>query len=452
MRASKITWLRRVFNSLRKELRWLLPGLGVKRWVLIVLIGVTFLAVGLAYLLLDIYRTAPDTWWLPILSTLSLRFLVRPIRIIIFGGIGVGLVLWGTWGLNRALLTPFMKPGRHVLDTVTAFRRRDRGPRIVAIGGGTGLSTLLRGMKIHTNHLTAIVTVADDGGSSGELRRSIGILPPGDIRHCLTALSDDEELLSQIFQYRFGAGAGLNGHSLGNLFITALTEITGSFEEAIAESGRVLATRGRVLPATLHDVKLVADIDLPSSAKKIMVKGESQIPTVQGRIKRVWLEPNNPLAFPPAIQSILAADLILVGPGSLFTSILPNLLVPDLADAIRMSRALKFYICNVATQPGETEGYSALHHIQTLEKHLNENIFDLILCNNNHTGTLPEDVSWVELDESLNNSYSVYCSDQNDPQYPWRHHSGKLAQAIMDLFYERTGPLVYKETIESNYR
>ena len=447
----KASWWQKLTGAIRKDLRWFLPGLGVKRWILVILIGTTFLAVGLAYLLLDVYRTAPETWWLPFISAISLRFLARPLRVLIFGGIGVGVILWGVWGLNRALLRPFVKPGKHVLDTVTAYRRRERGPRIVAIGGGTGLSTLLRGLKNHTNHLTAVVTVADDGGSSGELRKSIGILPPGDIRHCLTALSDDEELLSQVFQYRFGEGAGLNGHSLGNLFITALTDITGSFEEAIAESGRVLATRGRVLPATLHDVKLVADIDLPNTEKQVMVKGESQIPAVEGQIKRVWLEPDNPLAFPPAIQSILAADLIVVGPGSLFTSILPNLLVPDLADAIRMSRALKFYVCNVATQRGETEGFSALEHLKTIEKHLNENIFDLILCNNNQVSNLPEGINWITADEEMQVQYSVYCSDQVDSQYPWRHHSGKLAQTIMDLFFERTGPLVYKENGESAY-
>lgn len=431
-------------------MRWLLPGIGVKRWILAILVGVTLLAVGLAYFLLDIYRTAPDTWWLPALSAVALRFLDRPLRVLIYGGIGAGFIIWGFWGLNRVLLKPFVKPGSHVLETVTAYRRRERGPRIVVIGGGTGLSTLLRGLKNHTNNITAIVTVADDGGSSGELRKSIGILPPGDIRSCLTALSDDEELLSQVFQYRFGAGAGLNGHSFGNLFITALTDITGSFEEAVAESGRVLATRGRVLPATLHDVRLAADIDEQNGQKQIHVKGESQIPRAHGQIRRVWLEPNNPLAFPPAIQSILAADLILVGPGSLYTSILPNLLVPDLAEAVQMSRALKFYICNVATQSGETEGFSALKHVKTLENHIGENIFNLILCNDNTVPTLPEDTLWVEADEELKSQYAVYTSDLIDPQVPWRHHSGKLAQVIMDLYYERTGPLTYKETVETN--
>ncbi len=450
MKKSKQSWFRRISDTFGKELRWFLPGLGVKRWIAVTLAGITFLAVGFAYFLLDVYRTAPETWWLPAITTLALRFLARPLRILIYAGIGLGLVIWGIWGLNRTLLKPFVKPGKHVLDTVTAFRRRERGPRIVVIGGGTGLSTLLRGLKNHTNNITAVVTVADDGGSSGELRKSIGILPPGDIRNCLTALSDDEELLSQIFQYRFSAGGGLNGHSLGNLFITALTEITGSFEEAIAESGRVLATRGQVLPSTLHDVKLVADIDVPQEDRKIQVKGESQIPMIDGQIKRVWLEPNNPLAFPPAIQSILAADLILVGPGSLYTSLLPNLLVPDLADAVRMSKALKFYICNVATQHGETDGFSALQHIKTLENHLQTNIFDLIVCNNNIRGILPDGIDWVIPGEEMQAQYAIYCSDQVDSEYPWRHDSGKLAQVIMDLFYERTGPLVYKESIEVN--
>ncbi len=450
MARNRMTWLRRIWRKISGELRWFIPGVGIKRWILAILAGITLLAIGLAYLLLDIYRTAPETWWLPAISAVALRFLDRPLRVLIYGGLGVGLVVWGFYGLNHALLKPFVKPGSHVLDTVTAYRRRERGPRIVVIGGGTGLSTLLRGLKNHTNNLTAIVTVADDGGSSGELRKSIGILPPGDIRSCLTALSDDEELLSQVFQYRFGEGAGLNGHSFGNLFITALTEITGSFEEAVAESGRVLATRGRVLPATLHDVRLAADIEDGDAQKAIHVKGESQIPRAHGQIRRIWLEPDNPLAFPPAIQSLLAADLILIGPGSLYTSILPNLLVPDLAQAVRMSRAMKFYICNVATQTGETEGFSALKHVKTIEKHIGENIFDLILCNNNTSPKLPENSFWVEADDELKNQYAVYTSDQIDPQIPWRHHSGKLAQSVMDLYLERTGPLINKETVETN--
>jgi hypothetical protein len=223
--------------------------------LILVLLGVTLLGVGLAILILDVYRTAPDTWWLPIISTASLRFLPRLIRALIFGGLGIALIIGGLWGVNRSLLAPFLKPGRKVVDALAGHRKRERGPHIVVLGGGHGLANLLRGLKDHSNNITAIVTVADDGGSSGRLRKSLGILPPGDIRNCLAALSNDEAMLTQLFQYRFANGSsGLDGHSFGNLFISALSEITGSFEEAVAESGRVLSVSGRVLPSTLHNV------------------------------------------------------------------------------------------------------------------------------------------------------------------------------------------------------
>jgi uncharacterized cofD-like protein len=255
-------------------------------------------------------------------------------------------------------------------------------------------------------------------------------------------------MLTQIFQYRFGEGAGLNGHTLGNLFITALADITGSFEEAVAESGRVLAVQGRVLPSTLHDVKLVADKTINENRSEIRVTGESNIPTIEGRIKRVWLEPDNPLAYPPAVQAILSAELIIVGPGSLFTSILPNLLVPDLAEAVKASRGTKFYICNVATQTGETDGFTTADHIRTIEKHLNQRIFDLVICNQKQDIVLPEGIDWVRIDDTLDGQYTTYASDLIDPNNPWRHDSGRLAQVIMDLFYERTGPLISKETLQ----
>jgi|SRR5450759_4805670 uncharacterized cofD-like protein len=429
------------WQAMLQELRWLIPGIGVKRWLLLILAGTTLLGIGLAVFTLDVYRSAPDTWWLPVLSTLSLRFIDRPIRVLIFGTLGVGLVLSGIWGFNRTLLRPFIRPGKTVIEAVSDYRRRDRGPRIVAIGGGHGLSNLLRGLKAYTHNITAIVTVADDGGSSGELRRSMGILPPGDIRNCLAALSNDEALLTQIFQYRFATGDGLSGHTLGNLFISALTDITGSFEEAVAESGRVLAVHGQVIPATLHDVHLVADVEMADTKKRVQVSGESNIPKTAGKIKRVWLEPGNAPAFPPAIAAILSADLIIVGPGSLYTSLLPNLLVSDLAEAIRASRAIKFYVCNVATQPGETDGYSSTDHLYTLEKHVTGRLFDLIICNRRYDGLLPQGIGWVKTDPNLEENYAVYQADLIDEENPWRHDSTKLAQVINDLFYERTGPL-----------
>jgi uncharacterized cofD-like protein len=421
---------------------WLRPGLGIKRWMLVVLAGITFLGVGLAILLLDFYRTEfTNKAFLDILSYVSLRFLPRILRVFIFGGIGVGITAFGIWGLNRALLRPFVQPGRNVVDQLTEYNRRTRGPRVAAIGGGHGLASLLRGLKDHTRNLTAVVTVADDGGSSGRLRESHGILPPGDIRNCLAALSNDEAMLTQLFQYRFSGEPGLDGHSFGNLFITALSDITGSFEEAVAESGRVLSVSGRVLPSTLHDVKLVADIQLPHVLNEVRVEGESRIPEAAGRIRRVWLEPNDAPAFPPALKALLSAELIVVGPGSLYTSLLPNLLVRDLLAAVHASRAIKIFVCNIATQTGETDSYSCYDHVRALEEHIGEDLFDVVLCNENHSVPLPAGTEWVRADSRTMSDARAYCADLLDEEHPWRHDSAKLGQVLMNLFSERTGPL-----------
>jgi uncharacterized cofD-like protein len=430
-------------KRVRNPLGWLVPGIGVKRWMVMILVGITLLAVGLAYALLEIYRTAPDTWWLPILSAASLRALSRPVRVLIFGGIGIGLLLLGIWGINRTLLAPYRRSGKPVLDELTDHRRKERGPRIVAIGGGHGLATLLRGLKSHSYNITAVVTVADDGGSSGRIRRTKGIPPPGDIRNCLAALSNDEALMTQLFQYRFtDTSAELDGHPFGNLFISALSEITGSFEEAVVESGKVLAVQGRVLPATLHDVRLVADVQLPHNIAEVRVEGESTIPTFPGDVRRVWLEPNNPAAYPLAIQAILAADLIVVGPGSLFTSILPNLLVPDISAAVRASRALKIYVCNVATQPGETEGFTCEDHVKVISDHVGTTLFDIVVANDNYEAQLPSGTDWVKATSEIEMEVPIYRADLVDTIQPWRHDSPKLARSLIDLYQERTGPLV----------
>ncbi len=442
MKAQNLTLRQRFWQWAQGFSRWFKPGLGIKRWMLVILAGITMLGLGVAAFLLDLYRTdTTNSTVLVFVSLISLRFLPRFVRVLIFGGLGVGLVVYGTWGLNQALLRPFLRPGHKVIDQLSDFRRRDRGPRVVAIGGGHGLSTLLRGLKTHTRNLTAIVTVADDGGSSGRLRESFGILPPGDIRNCLAALSNDEALLTQLFQYRFSGSAGLEGHSFGNLFITALTDITGSFEEAVAESGRALSVSGRVLPSTLHDVHLVADVLLPHAVNEVRVQGESKIPEAAGRIRRVWLEPNNPPAFPPVLQAILNADLIVVGPGSLYTSLLPNLLVPDLLAAIHASRAVKVYICNMATQVGETDLYTCYDHVCALEEHVGDNFFDVVLCNENYERDLGSTSEWVRADERSRADLRFYGADLVDADHPRRHDSVKLSQVLMDLFYERTGPL-----------
>jgi uncharacterized cofD-like protein len=422
--------------------RWLAPGLGIKRWFFFVLGGITLIGVGMAISLLQLYRTEfTNPAILTILDYISLRFLPRALRVLIFSGIGIGLVTYGIYRLNRSLLRPFIRPGHAVVDELANYRRRERGPRITTIGGGHGLSTLLRGLKTYTRNLTAIVTVADDGGSSGRLRESFGILPPGDIRNCLAALSNDEEMLTQLFRYRFSGSGGLDGHSFGNLFITALAEITGSFEEAIAESGRVLSVSGRVLPSTLHDVKLVADVQLPNVPNQVRVLGESSIPKMAGQVRRLWLEPNDAPAFPPALKAILNADMLVVGPGSLYTSLLPNLLVQDLLGAIRASRALKVYVCNIATQSGETDLYSCSDHIRALEEHVGEHLFDIVLCNDNYEGQLNEGSQWVRADEKMMGDSRLHCADLSDANYPWRHDSAMLARTLVEILDERTGPL-----------
>jgi uncharacterized cofD-like protein len=437
------------WRRISRIFRWFVPGIGVKRWFLVLLAGITLSALGVAIFVLDFYRNAPETWWLPIVSTISLQDLPRTARVVIFGTLGLGLILLGIWGLNRSLLLPLLRPGQQLVDQVADFRRRERGPRIVCIGGGHGIATVLRGLKGYTNNLTAVVSVADDGGSSGELRRSLGILPPGDIRNCLAALSDDEALLTQLFQYRFGEETGLGGHSFGNLFITALTDLTGSFERAIAESGRALSVHGQVLPATLHNVRLVADIQISEALTEVRVEGESQIPQAAGRVRRIWLEPDHISAYPPVIQALLAADMIIIGPGSLYTSILPNLLVGDLLDAIRSSRAIKIFISNCTTEQGETNLYSSGDHIRALEELSGSELVDVIICNSWYDAKLKNGLEWVRVDDELKRDSRLYVSDLADHRQPRHHDTVKLSQLLMDMYNERTGPIIKEQSTQT---
>ena len=310
-----------------------------------------------------------------------------------------------------------------------AHRQRQRGPKIVAIGGGHGLNTLLRGLKEYTDNITAIVTVADDGGSSGKLRRDLGMLPPGDFRNCIAALSEAEGLVSQLFQYRFGQDSGLDGHSFGNLYLTAMTAITGSFLSALEESSRVLAVRGRVIPSTLAQVVLGAEVLVPGPAQDASpgqlrrVQGESRIGELRGQVQRVYLEPEDAPAYPEAIRAILDADLIVIGPGSLYTSVLPNLLVQDLARAVSSSTATKAYVCNVATQAGETEGYDVSAHVHALRAHVGPGLFHFVLANHTFADNPPpgEGVDWTRLPEERPTDYELVTGDLVDRQYPWRH-------------------------------
>jgi uncharacterized cofD-like protein len=424
----------KITTRLQDWVRWLIPGMGVKRWIGLLLLGTTLVGLGLAYLLIEFYRDEAMAW-LP--GALTLQFLPRPVRGLFLGGLGLALMLIAIAQINRNVLAPFVKPGQSVARVVSEHRRRGRGPKIVAIGGGTGLSILLRGLKAHTANLTAIVTVADDGGSSGRLRQTLGVLPPGDFRNCIAALADDEALTTQLFQYRFGGREDVGGHSFGNLFITAMAEVAGSFEKGLLESSKVLNIRGRVAPSTLSDVTLIGEVIGEGRAVNV-VAGESKITEMRGQIQRVHLQPEDPPAYPGAVRALLEADLIVLGPGSLYTSLIPNLLVPDLAAAIKASRAQKAYVCNTATQPGETDGYSALDHVLALERHTEPGLFPLVLANTNQRGTLLPHLTWVPLDSPVNGvlpngARRLITADLADDAYPWRHDSAKLAAALMNL-------------------
>lgn len=308
--------------------------------------------------------------------------------------------------------------------------------KVVAIGGGTGLSVMLRGLKEYPLHLTAIVTVADDGGSSGRLRSELKIPPPGDIRNVLIALADTEPLLERMLQYRFKNGDGLAGHNLGNLFLAAMKEITGDFVTAIKEMSRVLAVRGQVLPASEEDVVLKAEM-----ADGSVVVGESIIPLQGSRIKRVFLDPPRPKPLEAALRAIEEADAIVIGPGSLYTSILPNLLVSGMTDAIRKSNALKMFVCNVMTQPGETDGFTASDHLKAIHDHVGDGLFHCVLANNCEP---PDPVARqyqkkgavaVRLDSDRIKQYGYDVIADNFLQYETyvRHDTGRLSRRIVEL-------------------
>ena len=419
-------------------LKLLIPGLHIKRWLGLTLLGLVVLALGLAYLFVEIYRSVP----LPFeASYLTLQFLPRWLRGILFAAAGVAITVYAVWRLNGSLLAPLTPPDGNVnfVDALVNFHQRERGPKIVVIGGGTGLSTMLRGLKHHSTNITAIVTVADDGGSSGRLRRELGVLPPGDFRNCIVALADAEPLMSKLFQYRFSQGSGLDGHSFGNLFIVAMSGITGNFEEAIREASRVLAVRGQILPSTLENVTLCAEL---SDAEH--VRGESKISEATQPIKRVYLQPERPAAFPEAVRAILDADLVVVGPGSLYTSILPNLLVDGIAKALASTEALRVYVCNVATQPGETDGFRVSDHWRALLSHVRGDAVDVVLANDNVGGDIKPE--WgvqhvvADADGMPGDGPELALFDVVDPRNALRHSPAKLAAAIMQL-YERRGTL-----------
>jgi uncharacterized cofD-like protein len=356
------------------------------------------------------------------------------------GAIFVGIALVK---LSRIILAPYRQHQRgQLIDMVYAHSKRQKGQKVVAIGGGTGLPHVLRAMKPYTSNITAIVTVADDGGSSGRLRREMGVLPPGDLRNNIAALADDENLMTRLFQYRFDSG-DLGGHAFGNLFIAALSGVTGSLEHALIETERVLNIQGRVLPATLEDVQLAASVRVAGATRPLKIQGESKISEVGGQIEELHLNPAEVEAYPESVQAILDADLIVIGPGSLYTSILPNLLVKGIADALRATSAFIIYVCNVATQPGETEGYTVAEHVLALEQHVGRGVFQVVLANNSYP-PLPADSNTVFVQPApahheIVQRYEVRYADLTDAEKPWRHDSRKLAAALLNLSEEERG-------------
>ena len=428
-------------QSLRK---WLVPGLGVKRWLLLLVIGTGLLGLGVAFLLRELYVTAtlPGAFYY-----ITLQFLPYAARGALLVGVALFCVSVGVWKFTAHAVAAARSAahtnggsGEPLVELIHRYRFSGRGPRIVCLGGGTGLSVLLRGLREYSDNITAIVTVADDGGSSGRLRRDLGVIPPGDLRNCIAALADAEPLMTRLFQYRFpeGSGEGLEGHSFGNLFIVAMSDITGSMEEAIRETGRVLAVRGRILPSTLEDVRLAA---LTSDGK--VIRGESNITSAEKQIRTLSLEPQQPPAYPDTINAIRNADVIVVGPGSLYTSVLPNLLVPQLRIAFQESQAMKIYVSNVATQPGETDHFSVQDHVHAIAAHIGGTPFDVVLANSNASARLPR--RWnsqpVQLDigEELDvlDEAAIVEADIVDRGNRYRHDAAKLADAILTTYHER---------------
>jgi len=414
--------------------KWLYPGMHIKRWLLVVLMGVAIMGLGFGYFLREIYQSYTFPEWA---YYITLQFWPRYVRGAIFVALSAGLIIVGILQLNRSLLSAFMRPGRDesLVNIIYNHRYLRRGPRVVAIGGGTGLSTLLRGMKEYTGNLTAIVTVADDGGSSGRLRQELEIPPPGDVRNCIAAMADVEPLMTRLFQYRFNEGAGLEGHSFGNLFIAAMTAVTGNFEDAVRETSRVLAVRGQVLASTLANVTLSA-VTHDDEA----IHGESQITKRGARIKQVFIHPENAQANPDAIRAILDAEMIIVGPGSLYTSVLPNLLVEGVRRAIEMSKGIKVYVCNVATERGETDTFSVSDHYRALHQHVNRQLFHYVVANDNiKSNGLPGALQTepVRIDSELADGAAIIAADVVSEDNRYYHDTRKLAAKLMDLYYQR---------------
>ncbi|MCS6831047.1 MAG: YvcK family protein [Armatimonadota bacterium] len=427
--------------------RWLMPGMLVKRWLLLAMVG-TVIMFGGVLILIDVQSPEWLSWLHRQVQAVSQRFTPgshgRIVLTIAGAGIaltGLAMSLIGVRGLVRTVACAIDPvAGRRLAHIIYNRRNLQLGPQLVAVGGGTGLSTLLRGLKQYSSNVTAIVTVTDDGGSSGKLTEQFGVLPPGDIRNCLVALADAEPIMTELFQYRFRGSEGLGGHSFGNLLIVAMTNITGDFERAIRETSKVLAIRGRVLPSTLDHVRLRAKMEDGS-----YIEGETAIASSPLKIRQMMLTPPSARPLDEALQAIREAEVIVLGPGSVFTSVIPNLLVEGIAEAIRGSHALRVYVCNVMTQPGETDGFTASDHIRAIEAHCPPRLFDYVLVNTTRPSSelmeryRQSGAEFVEpdIDRIRAMGYRTVVGDFISQTDVVRHDPHKLADAILHLLSRR---------------
>jgi uncharacterized cofD-like protein len=430
--------------------RWLTPGIGIKRWLVVVFAGLLLLALGFAHFLRQITRDfAPTGLTGNVIDLLTLQFLPFTLRGFIAMTVGVALVAFGAYRTVRVLTDPLRSadPDQPLVELIYQKRFLARGPRIVAIGGGTGLSTLLRGLKEHTSNLTAIVTVADDGGSSGVLRTELGIPPVGDIRNCIVALADAEPLMSEVLQYRFpasgdGESHGLGGHALGNLLIAAMTAVEGGdFEDGIRLMNRILAVRGKVVPVSSTPLTLHARLIDGS-----VVDGQSQVMRTPG-IDRVWLTPDDVQPSEDALAAIAEAELIVLGPGSLYTSLLPSLLIPAIREAVERATAPRIFVCNVATQTGETSGFDLAAHVDALVAHTSPNLVDIVLANNGvaaspgvaQPGSEAPNAVRLRWPPTSLPAPRLYIEDVIDPGYAHHHEPANLAAAIIRAYEAEIG-------------
>lgn len=404
-----------------RRLKWLYPGMKVKRWILLCALGIIMIMAGS-------------------MQTISPRHIVIRLLGVLVLIAGIVAVVTGIRKMVKSFISVFLPMReKELVDIVYQKRQLERGYKIVVVGGGTGLSILLHGVKEYTSNLTAVVTVADDGGSSGKLRDQFDVLPPGDVRNCLVALADAEPLMQQLFQFRFKKGSDLQGHNFGNLFIAAMSKLTGDFDKAIKESSKVLAIRGQVVPSTLERVRLVAE---HQNGHKTF--GESRISQSMSPVKKLYLTPQECQPSPEALKAFSEADAIILGPGSLYTSIIPNLLVGGIPEAIVKSQALKIYICNVMTQAGETDDYAASDHIKAIIEHTNAEIIDYCIVNN---AFAPEELLLryreenaypvvVDTEKIKQSGITVIETDVMSTENYLRHDPERLARVIIDLIVD----------------